>query len=65
MPLEGGSDSAEKVVGGYQILPYLFTGTPRWVEILSLETGGPLGFLYVPTFVRDKGTENYVIIMQV
>lgn len=44
---------------------YLLSDIPGWVEIFSLETGGPHGFFYVSTFDRDKGPENDVMIVQV
>lgn len=57
MSLGSGGDDTEEVVGGHQVSP-LFAHIPDWVEIFSLETGGPRGFFYVPTFDRDKGLEN-------
>lgn len=44
---------------------YLLTDIPGWVEIFSLEMGGPHGFFYVPIFDRDKDPENDVMIIQV
>ena len=44
---------------------YLLTDIPGGVETFSLETDGHHGFFYAPTFDKDKGLENGIMIIPV